>query len=119
MLTYTLLIYQASPRTQAGYTAYRFAKAAISRGHRIGQVFFYGEAVSLSQATTHAPQDERQVATLWQALAQEYQIPLVCCNTALQWRGLIANMAFQAGSLGQFIESTLNSERVLTFGVPA
>lgn len=118
MLTYTLLIYQAYPRTQAGYTAYRFAQAALSRGHVIEQVFFYGDAVYLTQASEHAPQDERQVVSLWQTLAQTHHIPLVFCNTAAQWRGVTATAAFEVAGLGQFIESTLKAERVLSFGVP-
>ena len=125
------IIVQAPPvQTQGAETALRFARAVLAAGHRIHRVFFYRDGVHNGSALSCTPQDETSIPAQWQALAQEHKLDLVVCIAAAVRRGLIDqneakrygqihwNLApeFELSGLGQLVEATLMSDRVVTFG---
>ena len=125
------LIIQASPfSTQSTGTAYRFASALLAEGHQIHRIFFYSDAVLTASKLVATPQDESDLPSLWQTLAQEHDLDLVVCIAAAVKRGIInateaqryeksaENLAdgFELSGLGQLAEAIALSDRVVTFG---
>lgn len=120
-----------APHTShAGLAGYRFAKAALENNHRILRVFFYREGIYHALRYALPPDDEVNMATLWSALARDYQLDLVVCISAAQRRGLLcADEArrqgfsedgladgFRIAGLGQWLEATLSADRCIVFG---
>jgi tRNA 2-thiouridine synthesizing protein D len=104
---------------QAADTAYKFAKAAIEKGHEVSRVFFYHDGVNNASKLTSPPQDDRNVVQRWQSLAKENNVDLVVCVAAALRRGLREeNLAegFRISGLGQLIESGIQDDRLLVFG---
>lgn len=115
---------------QASDSAYKFAAAAIEKGHEIFRVFFYHDGVNNGTRLSVPPQDDRNLVTLWSELAKENEIDLVVCIAAAQRRGLLDadeakrhgrdadNIAprFRISGLGQLIEAGIQSDRVVVFG---
>ncbi|MEH6649817.1 MAG: sulfurtransferase complex subunit TusD [Motiliproteus sp.] len=116
--------------SQAPNTALRFVEAAITLGHQVPRVFFYGEAVHTANQLTSPPQDESNLTQRWQRLAQQHQMELIVCIAAAVRRGVMdqreagryehthGNLAdgFELSGLGQLIDASLNADRVITFG---
>lgn len=104
---------------QAADTAYKFAKAAIDKGHEVKQVFFYHDGVNNATKLTSPPQDDRNVVQRWQGLAKENGVDLVVCVAAGLRRGICEeNLAegFRISGLGQLIMSGMQNDRLLVFG---
>lgn len=115
---------------QASDSAYRFALAAIEKGHEVFRVFFYHDGVNNGTRLGVPPQDDRNLTTLWSDLAKANKIDLVVCIAAAQRRGLLDadeakrhgkdadNIApgFRISGLGQLIEAGIQSDRVVVFG---
>lgn len=125
------LIIQASPlQQQAASTALRFAQALLSSGHQLHRVFFYRDGVYTALNSSCTPADELNLPDAWQAFARAHEIDLVVCIAAGVRRGVIseeeahrygkhtATLAaeFDLSGLGQLIEATLISDRIVTFG---
>lgn len=129
-MLYTLIVHGAPHSDQSAQTALRFAQAALASGHQIHRVFFSGDGVHNGSALATPQQDECHVIQDWQALAKQHDLDLVVCIAAALRRGIMdeaeakrhdkqqANLAdgFVLSGLGQLIDSTLNSDRVITFG---
>lgn len=115
---------------QASDTAYRFAKAAIEKGHSIMRVFFYHDGVNNGTRLTVPPQDDRNLQELWSELGAAHNLDLVVCVAAAQRRGIldedeakrhskeVSNIApgFRISGLGQLIEAGIEADRLVTFG---
>ena len=115
---------------QACHSAWCFARALLSRGHRLSRVFFYHDAVYVASRLTTVPQDELDLCQAWSELAREHAVDLVVCVAAAQRRGIVdederarhgksaANMAqgFRIAGLGQLVESALDADRLVVFG---
>lgn len=115
---------------QASDTAYRFAKAALEKGHSIMRVFFYHDGVNNGTRLTVPPQDDRNLQELWSELAKAHDLDLVVCVAAAQRRGIldedearrhgkeVSNIApgFRISGLGQLIEAGIEADRLVTFG---
>ena len=125
------LAIHASPSSQANDSAYRFASAVTaSRDHQLHRVFFYHDAVYTASLLNCPPQDEIDHTRRWQNLSIAYQVDLVVCIAAALRRGIIddseadrygkstSNLAdhFSLSGLGQLVEATVNSDRLITFG---
>lgn len=125
------LIVQASPyQHQAPETALRFAKALLNQGHSLHRVFFYRDGVHSASSLAVSPRDEQNIPEQWQALAEAHQLDLVVCIAAAIRRGVIdageakryerhahnLHPAFELSGLGQLVEASLVSDRVITFG---
>ncbi len=129
-MQFSLLVLGAPYSTQSASTALRFANAAIDAGHSIFRVFFYHDAVNVGNQLITAPQDEANIPEQWQRLAKNHQIDMVVCVASALKRGVLdlteaerydkpaANLAdhFEISGLGQLVEASLQSDRVVTFG---
>ena len=104
---------------QASDSAYRFALAAIAKGHEIGRVFFYHDGVNNANKLAEPPSDDRNLVTLWSSLAEEHKVDLVVCVAAALRRGLkdeILAPGFRISGLGQLVEAGILSDRLVVFG---
>ena len=114
------LLVSVGPYTRQGSdTAYQFAKAALGKGHEIQRVFFYHDGVYNATRLTEPPQDDRHIVNRWSKLAAEHKLDLVVCVAAALRRGIKdENLAagFRISGLGQLIESSIQADRMVTFG---
>lgn len=126
------LIVLAPPNThQSSQSAYRFARAALRKGHTIHRVFFYSDGVHNGSQLSVLPQGENNLQQQWQTLSAEHNVDLVVCIATALRRGVLnqeeadrfekaaANLQepdFDLSGLGQLIDATEQSDRVITFG---
>lgn len=129
-MQYALLVLEAPHARGASHGALRFARAAVSRGHRVRRVFFYGEGVHNGSALATPPQDEQDLVADWRDFALTNGVELVVCIAAALRRGVLdeserdryeraaANLdpAFVLSGLGQLAEAALEADRIVTFG---
>ena len=127
--TFVLNICGAPYASLAPLSALRFAKAALSAGHKIQRVFFYQEGVAVANGLSCPPQDEINLTKEWQKLAAEHQLELAVCVAAALKRGIIDtkeaaryglehyNLAegFVLTGLGQLIDAMTKTDRCITF----
>lgn len=126
---YTLVITGAPYSSQAPQTALAFARAAISAGHTLDRVFLYGDGVHLASSLAAPPPDETHWSKEWAAFLQQNAIPGVACIASALRRGLVdtteqrryklpaCNLLgpFIIAGLGEWVEGTMTSSRVLYF----
>lgn len=128
-MNYALQINASPYGSKAGLCAYRFAKAALAKGHGIIQIFFYQEGIYHALRYALPPDDELNLTRAWTELAEQYGLDLLVCISAAQRRGVlgvdearrqgvvdaIAADGFRIGGLGQWLEATQKADRVLFF----
>lgn len=129
-MIYSVLVL-ASPNSGLGArSAALFVQAALARGHTIERVFFMDDGCYASSDHRVMPQDEPDAMQLWADLAQEHQLDLVICISSAVKRGLLdaeqakrydaaaatTHSAFTISGLGQLVDATSKSDRVITFG---
>jgi len=126
---YTLVITGAPYSSQAPQTALSFARAAIAAGHSVDRVFLYGDGVHLASALSAPPSDETHWSEEWAGFLKNNNIPGVACIASALRRGLIneeeqrryelpaSNLLkpFIIAGLGEWVEGTMASSRVLYF----
>lgn len=126
---YTLVITGAPYSSQAPQTALSFARAAVAAGHTVDRVFLYGDGVHLASSLTAPPSDETHWSAEWAAFLSDNAVPGVACVASALRRGLInepeqkryelpANNLrepFIIAGLGEWVEGTMASSRVLYF----
>ena len=129
-MIFSLAVYSAPYSSQASYSAYQFAIAALNQGHSLHRVFFYQDGVHNATNLAAPPQDELNLQQAWQRLAQDHNLDLVVCIAAALRRGIIDdgeanrynkpshNLApeFTLGGLGQLVEAAVISDRLISFG---
>lgn len=129
-MKFSLLILGAPYSDQSVKTALRFARAITNTGNSIYRIFFYHDAVNNGNALITPPQDESNIPEQWQELAAEKDIDLVVCIASALKRGVLdateadryernsSNLSenFAISGLGQLIDATIFSDRVVTFG---
>ena len=104
---------------QASDSAYRFAEAALEKGHEIGRVFFYNDGVNNANKLSEPQTDDRNLVALWGKLGQEHGIDLVVCIAAALRRGIkeeILQEGFRISGLGQLVEAGIENDRLVVFG---
>ncbi len=130
-MKFSLAIY-ASPDLAS--TALGFAEALVDQGHEIYRLFFFNEGVlngaALPQAKSAGASSSSPLER-WQGLIQKHELDAVVCVTSAQKRGIVPGDAnqnsaganylsvaegFTIGGLGQLIDATVNSDRIITFG---
>ncbi len=93
-------------------------------------MFFYHDGVLTGSAYARAPQDEESKVQRWAALSEQHGTDLVLCIASAVKRGLLddseatrhaspaANIhpAFTLSGLGQLIDASAVSDRLVTFG---
>lgn len=128
-MIFSLAIY-ASPSSQASFSAYQFAKAVLEQKHSLYRIFFYHDAVYQGSELICTPQGEFDLAAAWQALQEQHKLDIVFCIAASLKRGMInseestryeknsANLhkPFELSGLGQLVDASVTSDRLLTFG---
>ncbi len=129
-MIFSLLILGAPYSSQSVKTALRFANASIETGNSIYRIFFYHEAVNSGNELLTPPQDEIHIPNEWQAMARDNSIDLVVCIASALKRGVLdsteadryekpaSNLApnFNLSGLGQLIDASVKSDRLITFG---
>jgi tRNA 2-thiouridine synthesizing protein D len=129
LLSYTLLVNGPVYGSQSARSAYQFAVALIKQGHKLHSVFFYQDGVSNGSALTVPANDEFDLASAWQKLADEHDVSLETCVAAALRRGVISpeeseqhklsasNLAsgFTQAGLGSLSEALLTQDRVVQF----
>lgn len=130
-MIFTIVI-NGAPYSSANSTSFQalnFTRALLSAGHTIHRLFFYGDGVYNLNAQAITPQGEFDLPAAWADLINEYQLDSVVCIAAAARRGILDESEAKrhqkpapnllAGSelsgLGQLIEATTTSDRVITF----
>jgi tRNA 2-thiouridine synthesizing protein D len=73
-MKFGILINEGPFTHQASDSAYRFAVAALARGHEIYRVFFYNDGVYNSNKLSQPQTDDRNLVFLWSSLSEEHGI---------------------------------------------
>lgn len=122
-LQFTLQVNASPYAGEAADLAYRFALAALTKGHRVRRVFFYRDGVYHALGLAAPPADESNRVTRWTQLAKTYGVDLVICSAAAQRRGVWTPEAqvelapgFRIAGLALLVESILETDRLLVFG---
>lgn len=129
-MIFSICVHSAPYSSQSSHSAYQFAKTLLTQGHQLYRVFFYQDGVHNATKLAAPPQDEIDLYSAWQKLAQDHQVDLVVCIAAALKRGLVNqeeanryqkesnNLAdgFSLSGLGQLVDAAVNSDRLITFG---
>lgn len=129
-MRFSLLILGAPYSSQSVSTALRFAQAAVDTGHSFYRIFFYHDAVNSGNSLITPPQDENDIPLQWQTLANDHNIDLVVCIASALKRGVLdakeadryekdvhnLNDGFNISGLGQLVDASIESDRLITFG---
>jgi tRNA 2-thiouridine synthesizing protein D len=114
-----ILINEGPFTHQASDSAYRFVVAALAKGHEIYRVFFYNDGVYNGNKLSEPQTDDRNLISLWSALAKENGMDLVVCVAAALRRGVkdeILEEGFRISGLGQLVEAGIQADRLVVFG---
>ena len=130
-MKFGIVVSEGPCQRQSADSAFHFVCAALAKGHEVIRVFFYHDGVHAAASACAPPQDERNVAENWTALAEEHGLDLVVCVAAAQRRGVVDEEAgmrldqtpaparlapnFRAAGLGQLIECGIDADRLLEF----
>jgi len=126
----TVVVYSAPWSHQASATALRFCESALQGGHELYRLFFYYDGVHNTSTLSVPAQDEFDIPAAWRRLIEHYRIDTVTCVSSALKRGILdereanryerkaSNLSPVAGlsGLGQLIEATVQSDRVVNFG---
>ena len=129
-MIFSLLVQESAVGRQSSHAAYRFACALLARGHTLYRVFFFADGVHNSSALNYAASGEADLPALWQQLATEHGVDLVSCVSSAPRRGIVdereaarhalgaasLRQGFELSGLGQLVEASIRSDRVLDFG---
>lgn len=129
-MNYVIQVTSAPYVSNAGLYAYRFACAAIERGHKLQQIFFSGDGIYHALRYQTPPDDELDLCRCWSQLATEHDIALVVCISAAQRRGLLSEDEaqrqgkhdndwadqFTVGGLGLWIDASMHADCCMQFG---
>jgi len=129
-MKFSLLVLGSPHSTQSGDSAWQFARAVLDGGHELYRVFFYHDGIYQGSSLSVTPQGEIDRVQRWADLATEQNTELVLCIASAVKRGLLdeteahrhdraaasIHPAFTLAGLGQLIDASAVSDRLLTFG---
>jgi tRNA 2-thiouridine synthesizing protein D len=118
-MKFGILINEGPFTHQASDSAYRFAAAALARGHEIYRVFFYHDGVYNANRWSQPQSDDRNLVALWSKLGRQHRIDLVVCVAAALRRGIkdeVLAQGFRIAGLGQLVEAGIRADRFIVFG---
>lgn len=124
------MIYAAPYSSEAAATALRFTKALLDQGHELYRLFFFGDGVHNASRLTVVAQDDQNIQQEWDALIKTHELDSVICVSSAIKRGIVDNTeskryelnavsaydSSEIAGLGQLIDATLHSDRVVNFG---
>jgi tRNA 2-thiouridine synthesizing protein D len=127
---FSIVIYAAPYSTESAATALRFAESLIQQGPERYRLFFFGDGVHNASKLTVVAQDEINLQLQWSKLIEEHDIDSVICVSSALRRGVLdqieadrhelgtasAYESSEVGGLGQLIDASLHSDRVVNFG---
>ncbi len=85
----------AAPHQAGGWSALRFARAAIASGHTVRRVFFSGAAVALANRFASVPGDEPDLRAAWLHFAVASECELHVCSSAAERQGVLDSAGLQ------------------------
>lgn len=129
-MKFTVVLYSAPYSSQSAWSAFKFTQTAISAGHEIYRLFFYHDGVHNSNTLSIPPQDEFDLVQAWQALIETYNLDAISCVSSALKRGIVDAQeadrydkdchnlmdSVSLSGLGQLVDATLVSDRVISFG---
>jgi tRNA 2-thiouridine synthesizing protein D len=129
-LIYSLLVLSSPSSGRCAHTAAEFAACAIARGHSIHRIFFLDAGASTGSSHAIFPQDEEAPLKVWIELAEQHGVELILCVSSALKRGMLdqteakryersgatIHPAFIISGLGQLVDASANSDRMITFG---
>jgi len=129
-MIYSLLIVSSPVSGHCVQTAAEFAHTVIERGHGIHRVFFLDEGTYTGSAASVFAQDETDRIQLWVDLAERHAVELILCISSALKRGMLdqteadryekagasIHPAFTISGLGQLVDASISSDRLITFG---
>jgi len=90
-----ILLKEGPYNHQAADTAYKFAEAAIKKGHTVDAVFLYNDGVINATNLTDPPQDDRNIAARWSEMAKEHGVEILACIAASKRRGITDDLMIE------------------------
>ena len=129
-MKFSSVIYAAPYSTEAAASALRFAESLIQQGHELYRLFFFGDGVHNASKLTVVAQDEINLQLQWSKLIEEHDIESVICVSSALRRGVLdqteadrhglgaasAYESSEVAGLGQLVDASLHSDRVVNFG---
>ena len=129
-MKFSIVIFAAPYSTESAATALRFAESLIQQGHELYRLFFFGDGVHNASKLTVVAQDEINLQLQWSKLIEEHDIDSVICVSSALRRGVLdqteadrhelgiasAYESSEVAGLGQLIDASLHSDRVVNFG---
>ncbi|MFL0802386.1 MAG: DsrE family protein [Agarilytica sp.] len=112
------IVVNASPELPASRAALHFCQAITDQAHVIHRVFFLNEGV----LNAHVGQ---KISNDWAKFFATNNCDAACCTASCQTNGLAdtlgaasatINPAFSIAGLGQLVEASSRSDRLITFG---
>jgi len=127
---FSIVIYSAPYSSESAATALRFASTLIAEGHELYRLFFFGDGVHNASKLAVVAQDEINLQKQWSDLIESHNIDSVVCVSSALRRGVLdqteanrhelgvasAYESSELAGLGQLIDATLHSDRVVNFG---
>ena len=117
-MRYTLLVLTAPEAGASARHALLFARALLRNGHRIDCVFFFDAGVLTAADHCEPAQDELDLRGGWRELHAAHGIELVACVASAHRFGVAdagVEGGFRIAGLGDLVEASANSDRLLTF----
>ncbi|NTV26603.1 MAG: sulfurtransferase complex subunit TusD [Chlorobiaceae bacterium] len=114
-----ILLKEGPYNHQAADTAYKFAEAAIARGHRVDAIFLYNDGVLNVTRHMDPPQDDRHIASRWDELNKKHGVEVLACIAASKRRGINNDVIIEGGEitgLGTLTDIAIRTDRLVTFG---
>ncbi len=129
-MIYSLVVLSPPASGHCANTAAEFALSVIRCGHQIHRVFFLDQGTLAGSNNAVYPQDEKARLQPWIALSEEHGVDLVLCISSALRYGMLdgdearrhqkdartVHPAFTVSGLGQLVDASLYSDRVVTFG---
>jgi len=129
-MKFSIVVYAAPYSAEAAATALNFTRALLEQGHDIYRLFFFGDGVHNASRLSVVAQDENNLQQQWDQLIRDHELDSIICVSSALNRGIvdeqeatrhelgavIAYASSKLAGLGQLIDATLNSDRVINFG---
>lgn len=129
-MKFSIVIYGAPYSSESAASALRFAQSLLQQGHVLYRLFFFGDGVHNASKLAVVAQDEQNLQQQWDDLITEHKLDSVICVSSAIRRGIVdqteadryelgranAYNSSEIAGLGQLIDATVNSDRIINFG---
>ena len=129
-MKFSIVVYAAPYSAEAAATAFNFTRSVLEQGHDIYRLFFFGDGVHNASRLSLVATDESNLQQQWDQLIRDHELDSVICVSSAVNRGIVdaqeasrhelgavsAYASSELAGLGQLIDATMNSDRVISFG---